>query len=143
MTKVQKTVNIKAPAEKIFSYISNPKNLPEVWPSLVGVSDVKPLPNGGHSSRWLYKMAGMSFEGTSEDTKRVPNKRLVYKTEGGVKSTQTWTLQPKAGGTKVTVTVGYTVPIPILGKLAEAIIVKMNDLEADLVMANLKTRMEA
>jgi hypothetical protein len=36
-----------------------------------------------------------------------------------------------------------TVPIPLLGKLAEAVIVKMNEREAELVLANLKVRMEA
>lgn len=143
MAKVQKTVTINAPVEKIFNYISNPTNIPEVWPSLMEVSDVKPLPSGGYSNRWVYKMAGIRFKGTSEGTERVPNQRLVRKTKGGVESTQTWTLQPEAGGTKVTFTVEYTVPIPVLGKLAEAIIVKMNDHEGDLVMANLKARMEA
>ncbi len=34
-------------------------------------------------------------------------------------------------------------PIPLLGKLAEAIIVKMNEHEAELGLANLKERMEA
>ena len=143
MARVQKTVSVNAPVEKVFSYISDPTNLPEIWPSLIEVSDVKSLPSGGHSNRWVYKMAGMRFEGTSEDTERVPNERVVSKTEGGVKSTQTWSLQPEAGGTKVTLTVDYTVPIPVLGKLAEVIIVKMNDHEGDLLMANLKTRMEA
>ena len=38
--------------------------------------------------------------------------------------------------------VEYTVPIPLLGKLAEAFIVRMNDREGDLTLANLKARME-
>jgi len=143
MAKVQKSVTINAPVEKIFKYISDPTNLPEFWPSLIEVSDVKPLPNGGNRNRWVYKMAGVRFEGTSEDAERVPNQRLVSKTKGGVESTQTWTFKPEDSGTKVTFTVEYTVPIPILGKLAEAIIVRMNEHEADITMANLKTRMEA
>ena len=68
---------------------------------------------------------------------------MVDKTKGGVESTQTWMFQPEAGGTKVTFEVEYTVPIPLLGKLAEAIIVKMNDREGELLLANLKARMEA
>ena len=67
---------------------------------------------------------------------------IVSKTKGGVESTQTWMFQPEAGGTKVTLEVEYTVPIPVLGKLAEAIIVKMNDHEGELILANLKARME-
>ena len=143
MAKVQKTVTINAPVEKVFSYISDPTNLPEIWPSLIEVSDVKFLPSGGHTNRWVYKMVGKRFEGTSETTEQIPNQRIVDETKGGVKSTQTWTFQSEAGGTRVTFTVEYTVPIPVLGKLAEAIIVRINDHEGDIVMANLKAIMEA
>ena len=142
MTKVEKTITVNAPAEKIYNYVGNPENLPEVWPSLVEVMDVQSLPNGGNSNRWAYKMAGIRLKGTSEDTERVPNERIVSKTKGGVESTQTWVLQPEAGGTKVSFVVEYTVPVPVIGKIAEVIIVKMNDREADSLLANLKLRME-
>ena len=142
MAKVSKTVTINAPAEKIYGYVGEPENMPEFWPSLMEISDVQKLPNGGNSNKWVYKMAGIRLEGTSEDTERVPNERIVSKTKGGVDSTQTWEFQPEASGTKVTFTVEYTVPIPVLGKLAEAVIVKMNDHEGDVLLANLKSRME-
>ena len=142
MVKTEKTITIKAPVEKVFSYISEPTSLPEIWPSLVEIKDVKPLPNGGHSNRWVYKMAGVRLEGSSEDIEFTPNQRLVSKTKGGADSTQTWIFEPEGDGTKVTFRVEYTVPIPVLGKLAEAIIVKMNDREGDLLLANLKARME-
>ena len=143
MAKVEKTITINAPVEKVFSYVEEPTNLPEIWPSLVEAKDVQRLPNGGTSFRWVYKMAGVRFEGTSEDTDYVANQRVVSKTKGGIESTVTWTFQPEAGGTKVTYEAEYTVPIPLLGKLAEAFIVKQNEGEAELILANLKARMEA
>ena len=142
MAKVSKTVTINAPAEKIYGYVGEPENMPEFWPSLMEISDVQKLPNVGNSNRWVYKMAGIKLEGSSEDTERVPNERIVSQTKGGVDSTQTWEFQPEASGTKVTFTVEYTVPIPVLGKLAEAVIVKINDHEGDVLLANLKSRME-
>ena len=143
MAKLEKSITINAPVEKVFSYIDGGTNLPEIWPSLVEVKDVQRLPNGGHSDRFVYKMAGIRLEGTSEDVEYIPNQRIVTKTTGGADSTQTWLFQPEAGGLKVTFKVEYTVPIPALGKLAEAIIVKMNEREGDLILANLKARMEA
>ena len=143
MAKVEKTITINAPVEKVFGYAEEPTNLPEIWPSLVEAKDVQRLPNGGTSFRWVYKMAGVRFEGTSEDTDYVANQRVVSKTKGGIESTVTWTFQPEAGGTKVTYEAEYTVPIPLLGKLAEAFIVKQNEGEAELILANLKARMEA
>jgi uncharacterized membrane protein len=143
MAKVEKAITINAPVEKVCGYIKEPTNLPEIWPSMVEVKDVQRLPNGGTSFRWVYKMAGMRFEGTTEDTEYVPNQRVVSKSTGGIESTFTWTFQPEDGGTKLTVEVEYTVPIPLLGKLAEAFIVKQNEREAELLLANLKAKMEA
>jgi hypothetical protein len=54
-----------------------------------------------------------------------------------------WDYQPENGGTRLTVDIEYTVPVPLVGKLAEAVIVKMNEREADTLFANLKTRMES
>ena len=142
MNKIVKTIAIKAPVEKVFDYINEPNNLPEIWPSLVEVKDVKRLPDTT-KFRWVYKMAGIRLEGTTEGVESVANKRIVTKTKGGVESTQTWIFQPEAGGTKVTFEVAYTIPIPVLGKLAEAIVVKMNEHEGELILANLKARMEA
>ena len=142
MKKAVKSISIKSPVEKIFNYISEPTNLPEIWPSLIEIKDVQRLPDGKTKNRWVYKMAGIRLEGTSDGVESVPNQRIVSKTKGGVESTQTWTFQPEGDGTKVTFEVEYTVPIPVLGKLAEAIIVKMNEHEGEVILANLKIRME-
>jgi hypothetical protein len=109
---------------------------------MVEVRDVKKVGGVGDSFRWVYKMAGMRFEGTNQTTEFVANQRVVTKNETGIPSTFTWTYQPEAGGTKLTLEVEYTVPIPLLGKLAEAVIVKQNEHEAEGLLANLKARME-
>jgi len=142
MIKTGRSITINAPIKKVFDYISEPTNQPEIWPSLMEIKDVQRLPDGKTKNRWVYKMAGIRLEGTSEGVESVTNQRIVSKTKGGVESTQTWIFQPEAGGTKVTFEVEYTVPIPVLGKLAEAIIVKMNEHEGEVILANLKTRME-
>jgi uncharacterized protein YndB with AHSA1/START domain len=109
----------------------------------VEAKDVQPLPGGGNSFKWVYKMAGVSFEGTSENTEVVPNQRLVTESKGGIESTITWVFQPEGDGTKVTTEAEYTVPIPLVGKLAEAFIVKLNEHEGEITLSNLKARMES
>jgi uncharacterized membrane protein len=106
------------------------------------IKDVQRLPDGNINNRWVYKMAGMRFEGTSEGVEHVTNQRIVSKTKGGVESTQTWMFQSEGDETKVTLEIEYTIPIPLLGKLAEAIIVKMNEHEGEVLLSNLKARME-
>ena len=143
MAKHETSVQINAPVERVFAFMNDPANLPEIWPSYVEVKDVTRLPNGGTSFRYVYKMAGIRLEGTSEDIECVPNERTVNKSKGGIEATQVYTFKPEAGGTKFTWAVEYTVPVPLLGRLAEAIVLKMNEREMNLVMANLKARMEA
>jgi len=142
MAKLEKSILIDAPVEKVFEYINVPTNLPEVWPSMVEAKDIQKLPNGGNRFRWVYKMAGMRFEGLSVDTDVVPNQKVVSKTEGGLESIVTWDLQTQGESTKVRFLAEYTVPIPLLGKLAEAFIVRQNEHEAEVILANLKDRME-
>jgi len=43
----------------------------------------------------------------------------------------------------MTAEIEYAVPIPVLGRVAEAFIVKASEREAKLLLANLKERMEA
>jgi uncharacterized protein YndB with AHSA1/START domain len=143
MATVKKSITINAPVEKIFEYANKPENLPEIWPSMIEVKNIKELPNGGYSYDFVYKMAGMRLTGSSEDTEVVPNERVVSISTGGIESTITWTYEPEGGGTKITTLAEYKIPVPLLGKIAEAIIVKMNENEGDTVMANLKARMEA
>ena len=143
MAKVEKTITINAPVEKVFGYFDEPTNLPEIWPSMVEVKDVQRLPNGGTSFRFMYKAAGILLESTSEDTEYVANQRMVSKRKGGIESTTTVMFQPEAGGTKVTFEAEYTMPIPVLGKIAEAVAVKANEREIELMLANLKDMMEA
>jgi len=104
---------------------------------------VERLPNGGTKAQFVYKMAGMRFEGVSIDTEFIPNQRVVSKTEEGVESEIIWEYQSEGEATTVTFRAEYTVPIPLLGKLAETFIVKQNNNEAETLLANLKARMEA
>ena len=142
MKVVDKEVTVNAPIEKVYAYISEPRNTVRYWPSVIEVDDVKSLPNGGYSARWVYKMAGMRLKGTGEFTTVVPNNYFVVETRGGIRSKVTWTFRSWEDSTRVTLTVEYTVPIPLLGELAEAIVVKMNDREGDLILANLQAIFE-
>jgi uncharacterized membrane protein len=142
MARVEKSVTINAPVEKVFEFAS-PENLPEIWPSLVEVSNIKELPDGGYSWDWVYKMAGMRFTGSSTHTEFVSNERTVSETTGGIESTITWLYESEDGGTKLTTIADYKIPVPLLGKLAESFVVKINENESEAILANMKARMEA
>ena len=84
----------------------------------------------------------MLFKGEAIVTELVPNKKIRTQSKGGINSDWNWQLEAKNVGTKLVLNVEYTVPLPVLGKLAEKIILKKNDREVDLAMQNIKDRME-
>jgi len=143
MAKLESSVTINAPVEKVFEYVSKPENLPEFWPSLLEVSNVKELPNGGYSYDFVYKMVGMRLTGFSEDIEVVPNERSVSLSTGGIESKIAFLFQPEDGGTNLSVEAEYTVPVPVLGKFAESVIVRQAENEVEVILDNLKTMMEA
>jgi uncharacterized membrane protein len=138
---VERSITINAPVEKVFSYIEDPTNELEWIPSLVEVEDVTGQGAEIHF-RWAYKMAGIRLEGESTNTEYIPNKRIATQSKGGIVSTWTLTFEPHDSGTKLNLVVEYTIPVPVLGKLAEALVLRQNEREADLALANIKDRME-
>ena len=105
MVKLQKTITINAPVEKVFAFMNDPHNLPEIWPSMIEIKDVKPNPNGGYDFGWVYKMAGVHFDGASETTEFVSNKRNATKSTKGIESKFIWDYETEGDNTKLTVEV--------------------------------------
>jgi uncharacterized protein YndB with AHSA1/START domain len=140
MAKIRKNIVIDAPVEKVFDYVEEPENVAEYWPSVIELKDVEPLPNGGARMTVVYKMAGVRFDIESECTEFVPNQRTVYESAGDVSSRLTWTYEPHDGGTKATIENEYSVHLPVLRKLAESFLIKINENEADVILANVKAK---
>lgn len=142
MPKLERSIVINAPVEKVFGYIDDPTHTPEWIPGMIEVMDVTGQ-GAGKRFRWAYKLAGLRFQGESTWTEYIPNKRIVDQSRGGIVSTWTYAFAPEGGGTRLSLMVEYTVPMPVLGKLAEALVRRQNEREADLAMANLKAILEA
>lgn len=142
MTTVEKVITIDAPPERVFEYLDDPRHLLEIWPSMVDITDVEPLPTGGARYHWAYRLLGMRFEGDTETVAFERDRHFVEKNTGQIPSTFDWAFAPENGGTKVTVRAEYEIPTKLLGKFAEPLIVRLNEREAETVLANLKDRIE-
>jgi uncharacterized membrane protein len=143
MARVEKSIVINAPVDTVFAFVDDPANLPSVWPALQEIKDVVVQPDGGHSSNFVYNMGGMRFSGHTDTIERVPNQLLVTQSKSGIENTLRWGFQPEGGGTKLTLVAEYKVPVPLVGRIAEAILLRQNEQQAETVLANLKQRMEA
>ena len=141
MSTIKKSIQINAPVEQVFAFLSEPTNLPEIWPSMIEVKNVV-AHNGQRSFDWVYKMAGMRFEGHSDMLEFIPNERVVTTSKKGIPSTFTYSYGRMGNACEVTIQVDYEIPNKVLGKLAEPIVRRLNEREATTLLANLKDRME-
>jgi len=141
MAKVERSITINAPVDKVFAYITNPTNEMEWFTSITDIRDIKGQ-GVGQKYGYTYKLAGLPLKGESEVIEYTPNQRYVTKSKGGVVSTWTWTFKPEDGGTRLNVVVEYTIPVPVLGKVGEKLALGQIEREADLAAANIKARLE-
>ncbi len=143
MEKIKRTVFIEVPPAKVFGYLMDPKNLPEIWPSMVEVSNVKTKSGGkAGTNDFTYKMAGVKFHGRAEFTDVEHGRLIEWKSEGGIKSTIRWTMEPHGTGTDLIDEVEYEMPATLLTRLAAPFVRRINEHEADSCVKNLKVRME-
>ena len=143
MSKVERSVTINAPVKKVFDYIAKPENNPEWLPGSVEIKDINLTKEVvGSTYKYVYKLAGIRLEGENITEEFIPNKKIVARSKGGIESLWTHNFEPYNDGTKADVSVEYTIPIPVLGKIAEALVHKLIEREADHAMANIKDIME-
>jgi uncharacterized membrane protein len=144
MARIHKSVEIKAPVKEVYDYLEDPEKEPEWLTSLMDVKDVTGSGTGKHF-KWTYKMAGIRFNGESTFVKDIPEKQIVVESKGGIDSKWNWTFnsEPSKGITVLDLDLDYTIPVPVLGKLAEKVIMKRNERETDLNLMNIKEKLEA
>lgn len=109
---------------------------------MIEVKHVTRNPGGGYKFDRVYKMAGMHFEGGANTIEFIPDKRVITESIKGIESRFVWEYEAVNNDTKLSVEIDYKLPIPWVGKIAEAVILKQNEREADILLANLKSRME-
>src|SRR6266540_3210173 len=134
MPTLHKEITVKAPVEKVFDYVDEPMHLPEIWPSLYEVKEVKKLPTGGHTFAWYYNMAGTRINGMTETFERVPYKYFTHKTHGDLESTFAWKFYGENGFTKIEFEADYETPT-LFEKKDMPFVMRRNEFEADTILA--------
>lgn len=141
MEVVAKNITIRAPAQKIFAYLAEPHNYLTIWPGMLEIDDVRRTLTGERRFRWVRKMFGARFEGTSESLNYEPAKRIVSKTHGGIDSIISWTLEPHDAETLVALMFEYQIPAPLHHHPAQDVMTQTeHDVEA--ILAGLKAAVE-
>jgi len=141
---VKKSIQINVSTEKVFNYLIDHHNEPDWMPGMIELNLISgDGKNIGDKYKWKYKMAGMILNGESTVKEIVPNKKIVTESKVGIKNTFTFILEPIEEGTILELDIDYVIPVPVLGKIAEKLVLRKNEREADLAMENIKERLES
>jgi uncharacterized protein YndB with AHSA1/START domain len=142
MMTLTRSVVINASQESVFAYVTDPSRMAEWLPSLVETDGI--VGSGeGQQYEWTYKMAGILFHGETVVVEHVPNELSVHQSIGAVHSTWTFRAEPAEHATRLTLEIVYEVPLPVLGKLAERVIVSRDARSIETALANAKDALEA
>jgi len=122
MARIEKTVEIKAPPEKVFAFMTSDR-MNDIWGKYMEGKWMSEGPVGvGSIAHWVAKPAfKLPGEWDTEVTEFVDNRKMVMKTveKSKLKMTTTGILEPIANGSKTTYIEEYEVPYSVLGKLAD------------------------
>ena len=88
-------------------------------------------------------MAGVPLKGENTVKEEIPEKRIVVESKGGAESTWTFNLERRQDVTVLDLDIDYTIPIPVVGKLAEKVLLKRNERETEMDLMNIKEKLEA
>lgn len=141
MIVAKRDILINAPLERVFAYVSAPVRMAEWIPGLVEVRELIGA-GAGQQFEWTCKMAGILLRGQSTVIEFVENERSVHQSIGTIGGIWTYTVKPQGEGTLLSIEAEYTLPIPVLGKIAEHLAVKRNARDLETSLLNVKETLE-
>jgi uncharacterized protein YndB with AHSA1/START domain len=117
--KIEKSVKINAPPEKVFVLLTDRKEVPR-WNKLIKEAFVtsKEQIGVGSTVHYVGEAGGARGEWDIETTEWVKDKKYTWRTTSGdVAMLVTWTLREVNGDTEITYKIQYELPYSILGKI--------------------------
>ena len=147
MTRIAKTVNIKASPEKVFAFMLSDK-MNDVWGRWLEGKWISEGPIGvGSVSHWIPKEEfAIKGEWDEEIVEFEKNRKIVMRTvkDSKLNMTVTGLFEPTTEGTKLTYIDEYEVPYSLLGKLVDKVkYSKETEKFMEDMLENLKQTLEA
>lgn len=140
MTRLHLSREIYCPIDEVFAYHTDLERAPQHWPNVIACRRVD-----DSQYAWRYRMYGVEFNGTARVRYVEPERRFVFAAEGGLQGTVSCTYTVlSARRTRVDVDVEYEVPMGVLGRAVDHVLVEhRNALDGERAMARLAERLEA
>jgi len=142
MASWKNSTKIHTLPDRVFAYVDEPMNLAEWLPSIVEVRNVIGT-GAGQQFEWTATMAGRLLRGQSTVIEHERDRCGVHQTIGMVNSTFAYFVESSGEGAMLTLRIEYSIPIPLVGWLAEQVLLTRNVREFELALTNVKEILEA
>ena len=143
MAIVQGNVQIKASPQDTMALLSDASRWPDWYPGMTKVDIAAPYPEAGGTVAFKVKSAGISMPIKETVLDYQPGKVQLLEMEGMLSGRARWELTPEGDGTRLTTTFDYALPAGVLGKIADALIVKrLNGKSLEEALNNFKALVE-
>lgn len=144
MTRIERSIEIRAAPEEVFQYTRDWKNYAQFYD---GLYDWRPTTDqtAGVGARFAYraKAVGRWFEVETEITDEVENRSRTFASVRGAQTWGQWLFEPVEGGTKVTYVAEYTLPVPLVGGILDRLFVRPErEAHSENLLGNLKRILE-
>lgn len=144
MPNVSKSVSVNRPPAEVIEYIADVSNHPAFIGPLKSVAGLAGDPRKpGTGWTWVFVMAGVELTGDAETLKYEPGRLFSYRTTSGALSTFEYSATVQGDATRVTINVSYEIPDTLLGKVQGPVVERLNDLDAQRAVDNLKVILDA
>jgi hypothetical protein len=124
MAIVQRNVQIKASPQETMALVSEASRWPDWYPGMTDVDIAAPFPEQGGKVAFKVKSAGMSMPITETVLDYQPGKLQLLQMDGMLSGRARWELTPEGDRTRLTTTFDYVLPGGVVGKIADALVVK-------------------
>ena len=144
MPNVSKAVTVNRSPAEVIEYIADVTNHPAFIGPLKSVADLSGDPRKpGTSWTWVFVMSGVEISGHAETIKYEPSRLFSYRTTSGALSTFEYTAAAQGDATRVQINVSYEMPDTVLGKVQAPVVERLNDLDGQRAVDNLKVILDS
>jgi len=145
--KVSDSIEIRAPPEEIWPYLTEPDKTKEWFTPLKEFDYIDKNPEGvGSTFHWKERSGKREFDLYFRTTEWVPNRAFGFRMTHGdfMKSyEERWTIEPRNGGSVFSFNDQIELPYGPIGKMIGYFAKKQSQADGKMVMANLKRIVEA
>lgn len=143
MAIVKRSIHIEASPQTTMTLLSDASRWPSWYPGMTSIEIAAPFPERGGVVRFQVKSAGLTMPVTETVVDYQPAGLHVFEMVGMLRGRARWELASEPAGTRLTTTFDYSLPGGVIGKVADALLVKrLNARSLELGLQNFKALVE-